>query len=109
MADPRPRIRLSSNEVSAGDVIDVRTLISHTMESGQRRDGEGNIIPRQIINTFRAEFGGEVVFEAQLEPAISANPYMQFALKPQESGKLTLTWIDDDGHEITAEEEITVV
>jgi sulfur-oxidizing protein SoxZ len=109
MADPRPRIRLSANEVSAGEIIDVRTLISHTMESGQRRDSAGNVIPRQIINTFRAEFDGQVVFEAEMEPAISANPYMQFTLKPEQSGTLTFTWIDDDGHEITAEEEITVV
>jgi sulfur-oxidizing protein SoxZ len=109
MADPRPRIRLSANEVSAGDIIDIRTLISHTMESGQRRDSDGNVIPRHIINTFRAEYEGEVVFEAEMEPAISANPYMQFTLKPEQSGTLKFTWVDDDGHEITAEEEITVL
>lgn len=109
MADPRPRIRLSANEVSAGEIIDIRTLISHQMESGVRRDSDGNVIPRHIINTFRAEFDGEVVFEVEMEPAISANPYMQFTLKPDRSGTLKFTWIDDDGHEITAEEEITVV
>jgi sulfur-oxidizing protein SoxZ len=109
MADPRPRIRLSANEVPAGEIIDIRTLISHTMESGVRRDSDGNVIPRHIINTFRAEYDGEVVFEAEMEPAISANPYMQFTLKPEQSGTLKFTWIDDDGHEITAEEEITVL
>jgi sulfur-oxidizing protein SoxZ len=109
MADPRPRIRLSANEVSEGEIIDIRTLISHQMESGVRRDSDGNVIPRHIINTFRAEFDGEVVFEVEMEPAISANPYMQFTLKPDRSGILKFTWIDDDGREITAEEEITVV
>jgi sulfur-oxidizing protein SoxZ len=108
MAQTRPRIRLSANEISAGEIIDIRTLISHTMESGQRRDADGNVIPRHIINTFRCEFEGEVVFECEMEPAISANPYMQFTVKPERSGTLTFTWIDDDGEEITATEEITV-
>lgn len=108
MVQPRPRIRLSANEVSAGDIIDIRTLISHTMESGQRRDGDGNVIPRHIINTFRCELDGEVVFACDVEPAISANPYMQFTVRPERSGTLTFTWIDDDGDEVTATEEITV-
>jgi sulfur-oxidizing protein SoxZ len=108
MVQARPRIRLSANEISEGEIIDIRTLISHTMESGQRRDGDGNVIPRNIIHTFRCEFEGEVVFECDMEPAISANPYMQFTVKPERSGTLTFTWIDDDGEEITATEEITV-
>jgi sulfur-oxidizing protein SoxZ len=108
MAEPKPRIRLSANEISAGDVIDVRTLISHTMESGQRRDSDGNTIPRMIINTFRCEFNGQPVFSCDIEPAISANPYIQFNVAPKESGTLTMTWIDDEGTEVTATEEITV-
>jgi sulfur-oxidizing protein SoxZ len=108
MSTPRPRIRLSANEISAGQVIDVRTLISHTMETGNRRDGSGNVIPRNIIHTFRAEFDGQLVFECAMEPAISANPYMQFNVAPPHSGTLTLTWLGDDGMEVTATEEITV-
>lgn len=108
MSTPRPRIRLSANEISAGDIIDVRTLISHMMETGNRRDGDGNTIPRNIIHTFRAEFDGEVVFECAMEPAISANPYMQFSVAPPHSGTLTLTWMGDDGMEVTATEAITV-
>jgi sulfur-oxidizing protein SoxZ len=109
MSDPRPRIRLSANEVPAGEIVEVRTLVSHPMESGMRSDGAGSYIPRHIINTFRAEFGGEIVFEAQMEPAIAANPYFEFALRPQVSGTLVLTWIDDDRNEFSAEEEITVL
>ena len=108
MATPRPRIRLSSNEISAGGIIDIRTLISHTMESGQRRDGSGNIIPRDIIHTFRCDFEGETVFSCDMEPSISANPYLQFTVKPDRSGTLTFTWLADNGDEITATEEITV-
>ncbi len=108
MSTPRPRIRLSATDISAGEVIDVRTLISHTMETGNRRDGDGNLVPRNIIHTFRAEYDGEVVFEAAMEPAISANPYMQFNVAPRRSGTLRLIWLTDDGLEITAEEAITV-
>ena len=108
MSTPRPRIRLDRTEISKGDVIEVKTLISHTMESGQRRDGDGNVIPRRIINTFKAEFEGQTVFACEIEPAVSANPYFQFHVKPDRSGTLTLTWIDDDGTVITAQETITV-
>lgn len=108
MSTPRPRIRLSATEITAGDVIDVRTLISHVMETGNRRDNNGELVPRNIINTFRAEYDGAVVFEAAMEPAISANPYMQFNVAPRQSGTLRMTWITDDGEEIIAEEAITV-
>ena len=108
MPTPRPCVRLSTNEITAGEIIDVRTLISRTMETGNRRDGSGNPIPRNIIHTFRAEFEGELVFECAMEPAISANPYMQFDVAPPRSGTLTLTLLGDDGMEVTATEEITV-
>lgn len=108
MSTPQPRVRLSATEISAGDIIDVRTLISHTMETGNRRDDDGNIVPRNIIHTFRAEFDGEVVFECALETSISANPYLRFNLAPPQSGTLTLIWQGDDGLEVTAAEDITV-
>lgn len=108
MATPRPRIRLDRNAISKGEVVEVKTLLTHRMESGLRRDEDGNLIPRRIINTFKAEFEGEPVFACDIEPAVSANPYFQFHVKPERSGTLTLTWIDDDGTVITLSEEITV-
>jgi sulfur-oxidizing protein SoxZ len=66
------------------------------------------VIPRKIINKFVAEFNGKPVFSANLEPAIAANPYMQFYAKVEESGTFTFTWTDDDGTVTTAEEKITV-
>lgn len=108
MATPRPRIRLDRNEISAGETIEVKTLVSHIMESGQRRDGDGNVIPRKIINTFKCEFEGQTVFSCDIEPAVSANPYFQFTVAPPRSGTLTFTWIDDDGTEITATEDVVV-
>ena len=105
---PKPRIRLDKKEAKKGDIIEVKTLVSHVMESGQRRDSQGKVIPRKIINKFTAELNGKPIFTADLEPAVSANPYLQFKFKAEESGTLKFTWVDDDGSKITAEEKITV-
>jgi sulfur-oxidizing protein SoxZ len=105
---PKPRIRLDKKDVKKGDVIEVKSLVSHVMESGQRRDASGKVIPRKIINKFTAELNGKTIFAADIEPAVSANPYMQFKFKAQESGTIRFTWTDDDGTKITAEEKITV-
>jgi len=81
----------------AGDVIEVKVLISHPMESGQRHDDGGVVIPRKIINRFVATWDGEEVFAADLFPAISANPFLSFSALATSSGTLALTWVDDDG------------
>ncbi|ATX65270.1 thiosulfate oxidation carrier complex protein SoxZ [Roseinatronobacter bogoriensis] len=96
MSDVRPRIRLPRS-ANAGDVIEVKTLISHNMETGLRRDGSGNEIPRQIINRFTCEYAGKLVLDVTMEPAISANPYMEFDVKVDESADFVFTWYDDDG------------
>ena len=105
---PKPRIRLDKKEAKRGDIVEVKTLISHVMESGQRKDAAGNVIPRKIINKFTAELNGKTIFAADLEPAVSANPYVQYKFKAQESGTIRFSWIDDDGTVITAEEKIVV-
>lgn len=103
----KPRVKVPKT-ASAGDIITIKTLINHPMESGQRKDSEGKTIPRQIINKFTAEFNGKPVFEANLEPAISANPYIKFDMKVQESGTIKFTWVDDDGSVYTEERDIKV-
>jgi sulfur-oxidizing protein SoxZ len=105
---PRPRIRLDRKDAKKGDLIEVKALVSHLMESGQRKDANGNTVPRKIINRFTCEVAGKLVFSCDLEPAVSANPYMQFRFRAAESGKVVLTWIDDDGSRIVGEETITV-
>ena len=102
-----PRVRVP-REASAGDVVSVRTLISHPMESGQRRDGDGNIIPRSIINRFTCDFNGQNVIDVTLEPAISTNPYFQFDATVPESGTFQFTWYDDDGSVYEDAHEIAV-
>jgi len=93
---------------AAGEVITIKTLITHRMESGVRRDGDGNVIPRMIINRFTAEFNGRPVFEADMHGAISANPYMEFTARVDESGTFTFTWVDDEGTVYATEREIAI-
>lgn len=107
MADAKPRVKVPKS-ASAGEIITIKTLISHKMESGQRKDSDGKAIPRQIINKFTAEFNGQPVFSADIHPAVSANPYLEFTAKVSESGKFTFTWVDDDGSVYTDEQEIAV-
>ena len=106
MAD-QPKIRVPRS-AKKGEVIEIKTLMPHIMESGQRKDKEGKTIPRKIINKFTAEFNGKPVFTANLEPAIAANPYMQFFAKVNESGTFKFSWTDDDGTVTTAEQKIEV-
>jgi len=103
----KPRIKLPK-EAKKGDVIEIKTLIAHVMETGLRKDPDGKIIPRKIINKFTAEFNGKPVFSVDIEPAVAANTYMQFTAKVEESGTFKFTWTDDDGTVTTAEQQIAV-
>ena len=107
MAAPKPRVKVPKT-ASKGEVITIKTLISHPMESGQRKDKQGNVIPRQIINKFTCEYNGQVVFSCDLEPAVSANPYLEFNAKVEDSGTFKFTWLDDDGSTYSTENKITV-
>ena len=84
-------------QVTKGTSFDVKVLISHPMESGQRRNTDGQVILRKIINRFVCFFGGEEVVSFDLYPAISANPFLAFSVIADASGTLSMTWIDDDG------------
>ncbi len=108
MADVKPRIKLDKKEAKKGEIVEVKALVSHIMETGQRKDSKGEVIPRKILNKFACTVNGKEVFSADFEPAISANPYIQFKFKAAESGPVVLTWTDDDGSKIVGEEKITV-
>ncbi len=107
MAKSKPRVK-APKSASKGDVVTIKTLISHKMESGQRKDKEGKVIPRQIINHFSAKFNGETVFEVTIEPAISANPYLQFKMRVEEAGEFEFTWTDDDGSVYSKKQKLKV-
>jgi sulfur-oxidizing protein SoxZ len=103
----KPRVKVPKS-ASAGEAITIKTLISHLMESGQRKDSDGNVIPRSIINRFTAEFNGQTVIDVTLEPAISTNPYFEFEAIVPESGDFIFTWYDDDGDVYTETKSIEV-
>ncbi len=103
----KPRLKVPK-EAKKGEIVEIKTLLSHPMETGLRKDASGNTIPRKIISKFSAEFNGKPVFSADLEPAVAANPYLQFTARVEESGTFKFTWTDDDGTVTTAEEKITV-
>ncbi|GHF49120.1 thiosulfate oxidation carrier complex protein SoxZ [Seohaeicola zhoushanensis] len=92
----KPRVKVPKT-AAAGEAVTIKTLISHEMESGQRKDKDGKVIPRSIINRFTCMFNGQLVIDVTLEPAISTNPYFQFDATVPESGDFAFTWYDDDG------------
>ena len=107
MAQPTPRVRMATT-AKAGDVIEVKTLISHEMESGQRKDSSGKVIARKIIKQFVATFNGKEIFRADWHPAVSANPYQSFFVRVPETGTFVFQWIDDDGSIYKSEHKVTV-
>jgi len=91
-----------------GEVVEIRTLIAHTMETGYRAGADGRTLPRDIIRRFSCRYNGELVFSAELYPAISANPYLSFFLTADTSGTLTFAWEGDHGFAQTESAAITV-
>ncbi len=103
----KPRVKVPRS-AAAGEAITIKTLISHKMESGQRKDSDGNVIPRSIINRFTADFNGENVVDITIEPAVSTNPYFQFEAVVPEAGEFVFTWYDDDGSVYETKKSITI-
>jgi sulfur-oxidizing protein SoxZ len=90
------RISMPS-QAKRGEVIEIRTIVSHHMETGFRRTERGASIPRDIIQLFVCTYNGVEVFRAELHPAISANPYVAFSTVATESGTLEFRWTGDNG------------
>jgi sulfur-oxidizing protein SoxZ len=91
-----------------GDVIEIKTLMSHIMETGYRHTTSGKIVPRDIITSFACRYNGEEIFRADLFPATAANPFISFFTVATESGKFTFEWIGDNGFSETAAASIIV-
>ena len=107
MATPTPRVRLPAN-AKQGEIIEIKTLISHDMETGQRKDNDGKIVPRKIINRFAATMNGRPLFSADWHPSISANPYQSFFARIEESCTIEFVWTDDDGSTYRTSAKVTV-
>jgi sulfur-oxidizing protein SoxZ len=91
-----------------GDVIEIKALMSHIMETGYRRTAAGDIVPRDIITSFTCRYNGTEVFRADFFPAIAANPFISFFTVAKESGKFDFEWIGDKGFSETASASIAV-
>jgi sulfur-oxidizing protein SoxZ len=91
-----------------GEIIEIKTLISHIMETGYRRTAEGEIVPRDIITSFSCRYNGAEIFRADLFPAIAANPFISFFTVATESGQFDFEWIGDNGFGASSSASITV-
>ena len=91
-----------------GEIIEIKTLMSHIMETGYRRTAAGELVPRNIITSFTCRYNGKEIFRADLFPAIAANPFITFSTVATESGKFEFEWIGDKGFAANATASITV-
>ncbi len=89
-----------------GEIIPIKALISHVMETGYRRTELGAIIPRDILRQLVCAYNGEEVFRAEMHPSIAANPFFSFTAVAVDSGTITFTWTGDNG--FTASESVAI-
>ena len=103
----KPRVK-APKKAKKGEIVTIKTLIKHKMESGRRKGKDGKTIPRKIINKFTAKMNGETVFSMDIAPSVSANPFIQFNMRAEKTGELLMEWTDDDGSVYSAKKTITV-
>ena len=94
--------------VKKGEAFEVRVLVQHPMETGFRRDTQGQTIPMHIVNELKASYGGRQVFRAELGAGVSANPYLTFYVVAEASGELVVEWSDDRGGKGRAAAQVNV-
>ena len=97
------------SQAKRGEVIEIKTLISHPMETGYRRNQLGIALSRDIIQLFVCTYNGTEIFRAQLYPAIAANPFISFSTVATESGTLEFRWTGDNGYSLVQSAKISVV
>lgn len=103
-----PRIWISNRSPKKGEIVVVRAMVQHPMETGLRKQASGELIPRKIINKFDCTLNGKSVLSWNIETGVAANPYLEFRFKAEEAGELKMAWIDDDKTTIEAVEKITL-
>jgi sulfur-oxidizing protein SoxZ len=91
-----------------GEIIDIKTLAAHPMETGFRRTQLGQLIPRDIIRRFVCTYNGTEVFRVDLHPAVAANPLIAFTTVATESGTIAFQWVGDNGYAVTETASIRV-
>lgn len=101
------RIQLPK-EAKRGELVEVRIVIQHPMETGFRRDPAGRRVPRNAIHSLACRYNGAEVFRATLSTGIAANPYLRFFLRAADTGDLDFWWLDDDEKEGSARARLVV-
>lgn len=107
-------VRLSQGRVAvprsftAGRPGEVRTLVTHPMETGLREGPTGSILPRRLVDSLTVTVGGETAFEVRMHTAVSANPYVRFFLAPQQSGQAEFVWLEDTGERLVEQVNLSV-
>jgi sulfur-oxidizing protein SoxZ len=91
-----------------GDVVEIRTLIAHPMETGYRPGEDGAVLPRNLIRRFTCHYDDVLVFSAELFPAVAANPFIAFSTVATASGTLRFSWTGDNGFTQTETVSLTV-
>ena len=100
-------IRLSiPDTITKGEIIELKAMIRHDMESGYRIDVEGSNIPRLILKHFECRLDDDVIFSADFHPGVSANPLIKFFMRADRSGTLTFTWTEQTGQVFTKSAEL---
>lgn len=105
--DARPRVRVPRS-ARVDEIVQIRTLINHPMENGHRIGADGTVLPRHIVNRFVCTFNSQTVIEIDIEPSLSADPYIEFEARVPESGTFQFAWFDDNGDMYQASGDIEV-
>lgn len=108
MAAKPARIWISNARPAKGEVVRVRAQIEHPMESGLRSDAAGNPRPRNIVRSFEARLGGQLLFAWEPGIGIAQNPYIEFTFAARESGELVMVWVDDQAASVEARKTLTL-
>lgn len=102
-------IRISAPDTAQmGDIVELKAMIQHPMETGYRRDERGEVIPRDIIKHFKCTYDGHTVFEATFFPGIAANPFLAFCLRATRTGAIEFSWTDQHGETWSDTRQLTV-
>jgi sulfur-oxidizing protein SoxZ len=104
----KARIKLPE-AAKVGEIVEIRAIMQHVMETGSRKDAAGIVVPRNIIHTFVAKFAGQQIFSGEFGPGIASNPSLAFYLKVPGRGDLELIWIDDEGVTTIERQTLNVV
>jgi sulfur-oxidizing protein SoxZ len=101
------RLRVPA-EARRGESVEIRALLGHPNESGQRRNDTGGAVPRNVVRRWRVVYGGAVVLEAETGIGIAANPYFAFHLRASETGDVVVEWQDERGETFRASARLKV-